>query len=169
MASYGSGGTFLSVAPTVTYTGSSPSTSNDVITVDFFQNFYDTSSGSWNGTYTEHIPLSLTSNAAAGSSVEGELFVGGDGLGAAPPAGPGSNTFYQNSMNLTNLGTGSTLLYEYEFTFDFDTGTTSGATAASVPEPSQLLSLGVALSALVIGGFISRRRLMYSKDQGRIL
>jgi hypothetical protein len=160
------------VSPVVTYTGASPTTTNDIVTVDFFQNFYDTSSGTWDGTYTEHVPLSLTSNAASGSYVEGELYIDGtNGLGLAGPVGPGGSTYVQESENLTGFpgDTNSTLLYEYEFTFDFTAGTTSGATAASVPEPSQLLPLGVALSAVAIFGFVSRRRLMYPKDQGRIL
>ena len=68
-ASYTAAGTAIFVNPTVTYVGVGPSLNNDVISINFFQNYYDASSGSWDGAYTETVPLALLGNVGAGSTV----------------------------------------------------------------------------------------------------
>jgi hypothetical protein len=146
-ASYGNNGTEVSITPTATYTGSSPSAGNDVINFDFFQNFYDNSPGSWDGSYTETVPLQLFGNVGAGSVVQAELFIDGQGLGLVGPYGVGDH-FGSNTENLTGLDA-ATLSYEYEFNYDFQAGTQRGSTASSVPEPYETLPLlGVVLLVL---------------------
>ena len=153
---YNAGGTEIIVNPFVTYTGASASTTNDVINFNFFQNYYDASPGTWNGAYTETIPLSISGNVGAGSTASGELFYDGQGLGLVGPFGPGSH-FGQNTVNLTGL-TDSTLAAEYEFTFSFQRGTQTGASESSpVPEPYQALPLGLALAGLVCRRLVVRR------------
>lgn len=155
-AAYTALGTSLSVDPVVTYTGASPSTTNDVITFNFFQNYYDASAGTWNGAYTETIPLNILGNVGAGSTASAELFYDGQGLGLVGPFGPGYH-YGQNTVSLTGL-TASTLSAEYEFTFDFQPGTLTGASESSpVPEPYQALPLGLALAGLVCRRLLVRR------------
>jgi hypothetical protein len=156
-ASYTPLGTAIYVNPVVTYTGAAASTSNDVITFNFFQNYYDNSSGTWNGAYTETVPLIISGNVGAGSTASGELFYDGQGLGLVGPFGPGYNVG-QNTVNLTGL-TDSTLAAEYEFTFNFKAGTQTGASdSAAIPEPYQALPLGLALAGLVCRRLVVRRR-----------
>ena len=160
-ASYTAQGTEIIINPVATYTGGSPSLGNDVITFNVFQNYYDSSPGSWDGAYTETVPLALLGNVGAGSTVEAELFYDGQGLGLVGPFGPGYH-FGQNTVSLTGL-TGSTLSAEYEFTFDFQAGTLTGADAGSVPEPYEALPLGLALAGLVCSRLVVRRRSRYTR------
>ena len=149
LASY-MGSTVLTVNPVVTYTGVNPSVGNDVINFDFFQNYYDNSPGSWDGAYTENVPLALLGPVGAGSTASAELFYDGQGLGLIGPFGPGSN-FGQNTVGLSGL-TASTLAAEYEFNFDFTAGTLNGATgnaSATVPEPYEAFPLGMVLIGVV--------------------
>ena len=164
--SYNSNGTFVMDSPTVTYTGSSPTTTNDIISVDFFQSFYDSSPGTWDGNYTEYVPLQLSASAPAGSSVEGQLFIDTTAFPLVGPAGPGSNTYTSNTEDLVGFtgDTSDNLVYEYAFTFDFQAGTTTGTTSSSVtPEPSEALPLALAFAGLVLFGSVRRRRFGYSK------
>jgi hypothetical protein len=156
-AAYNALGTSISVNPVVTYTGASPSTTNDVITFNFFQNYYDASPGSWDGAYTETIPLNISGSVGAGSTASGELFYGGQGLGLVGPFGLGSHVG-QNTVTLSGL-TASTLSAEYEFTFDFEPGTLTGGSdnSSPIPEPYQALPLGLALAGLVGRRLLVRR------------
>jgi hypothetical protein len=157
-ASYNGTSTQLSVDPMAIYVGSNPSVGNDVIDFQFFQNFYDSTRPDWDGNYTEDVPLSLSANAGSPSTVSGELFYDGQGLGLIGPFGPGNNTG-QNTVALTGL-TDPTLAAEFVFTADFQSGTAPGANAAAfanVPEPAEALPLGIVFLAF---GFrlVSRRR-----------
>jgi hypothetical protein len=156
-ASYTGAGTAVTIYPVATYVGSSPSIGNDTIAFDSFQNIYDSSRGSWDGSYTETIPLSLSGNAGAGSTVSGELFWDGQGLGLIGPFGIGNNVG-QNTETLTGLDA-TTLSAEYAFTFNFDAGTQNGAVASSspVPEPVYTYLMGFGLLALVLLRHRSRK------------
>jgi hypothetical protein len=158
---YNAGGTEIIVNPVATYIGASPSVGNDAIAFNFFQNYYDNSRGSWDGAYTETVPLALLGSVGSGSTVSAQLFYDGQGLGLVGPFGPGYH-FGQNTVNLTGL-TASTLAAEYEFTFDFAAGTLTGASASSgIPEPCQALPLGLALAGLVCSRLGVRRRSSYT-------
>jgi len=161
-ASYTAGGTEIIVDPVVTYIGASPSVGSDVIAFDFFQNYYDASAGTWNGAYTETVPLALLGNVGAASTVSAELFYDGQGLGLVGPFGPGYH-FGQNTETLTGL-TAATLTAEYEFNFDFAAGTQTGASASSAtPEPYEALPLGLALAGLVCSRLVVRRSSRYTR------
>jgi hypothetical protein len=164
-ASYTAAGTALMVSPVATYTGVSPSVGNDAIAFNFFQNYYDNSPGSWDGAYTETIPLALFGNVGSGSTASGELFYDGQGLGLVGPFGLGSHVG-QNTVNLTGL-TDSTLAAEYKFTYNFATGTQTGGGGSSpppatIPEPYEALPLGLAVAGLVCGRLAVRRRSSYT-------
>ena len=161
-ASYNSNGTALFVNPTATYIGGSPLTNNDVITFNFFQNYFDSSPGSWDGTFGETVPLMMAGGFGGGSMISGQLFYTtdagsrpGTGLGLVTLSHPGSTTGV-NSANLTGL-TGTTLEAEYEFTFDFGAGTVSGASESSpTPEPVETLPVGIALAVSI--WYVARRQ-----------
>jgi hypothetical protein len=157
-AEYNSNGTELSVDPTVTYVGSSPSVGDDSLEFQYFQNFYD--AGPWNGTYTEIIPLYLSANAAGGSTVSGQLFYDGQGIGLIGPYPPG-NYSGMNSANLSGL-TDPTLSADFQFYFDFAEGSTNGASASaassSAPEPAQTWPTAIFLLVGVYYRFVWRRR-----------
>lgn len=169
------GGTTLVVNPTVTYIGGTTTTSTDPIDFNFFQNFYSTAGSSWQGTYTETVPLTLSGGLGAGSNVTGELFYttdtggGGGGLGLVTLTTPNTSSTTTNSVVFSTGLTGTTLEGEAEFVFTFDPGTTSGAAAssppspASVPEPSETLPVGLALVAAVCCSVVARRRFGYTK------
>jgi hypothetical protein len=155
-------GTQILISPTVTYTGSTTTTTTDLITFNFFQNYYSTAGSSWNGSYTETVPLSVSAGVGSGSSATGELFYttelgGGGGLGLVTQTGAGSTTV-SNTLTLSGL-TGFTLEAEYEFTFEFNPGTTHGSSESSpVPEPAETSVVALALVGLVCGAVVARRR-----------
>ena len=154
--SYDANGSALSFIPTVTYTGSVPATSNDTITINFFQDIYDNSPGTFDGAYTETIPLSIPVD----TTVTGQLFVDGQGLPLVGPYGPGYYSV-QNTENLTGL-TGDYLAYDYQFVFNFAAGLPPGSTASapsSVPEPAQTIPAALGLIGL---GLVARRQ--YNKQ-----
>jgi len=158
-ASYDSGGTKVSVNPTATYIGALPSTSDDLITFTFYQDFYDARSGIWNGSYTENVPLLLSATAAPGSTIQAELFYDNQGLGTVGPFGPGS--YYESHTKLLSGLADGTLSAKFVFNFDFKPGTTKNSLGTSpstpTPEPAQMLPLGMAF----LGGaykLVTRRR-----------
>lgn len=150
-ASFNAGGTNIAFDPTVTYTGATPTTSTDVITLDMFENYFATLGigGNWNGAYTENVALAL-SGAGPGSSVTGQLCYDGTCLAALTQSGNGSSN-QTNTQTLTGL-TSNTLSAEFEYTFDFAPGT------GSIPEPAQTLPVGLALLSFVCYHFVVRRR-----------
>jgi hypothetical protein len=158
-ASFNAGGTNISFEPTVTYTGTSATTTADDITLDMFENYYTSGVGvNWNGAYTEDAALVL-SGAGPGSSLTAQLCYDGTCLAALTQSGNGSST-KTNTQTLTGL-TGNTLSAEYEFTFDFAPGTSSGSTGSSppsIPEPAQTLPVGLALLSFACYHVVARRR-----------
>ena len=165
-ASYTAAGTQLFIDPAATYIGASPSVGNDDIAFDFFQNFYDNSPGSWDGSYTESVPLNISGNVGAGSTASGQLFYDGQSLPLVGPFGLGSH-LGQNTATLTGL-TDPTLAAEYELVFDFQAGTQTGAgdsspAASSVPEPYEALPLGLALGCVAWNRRAARRRASYTR------
>ncbi|MBV8052005.1 MAG: hypothetical protein JOZ80_12490 [Acidobacteriaceae bacterium] len=158
-ASYSNtGGNNISLTLNATYTGSGPSTGHDVISFDLLQNYYDPRPGTWDGTYTESIPVSFSGNVGTGSTVTANLcYDGSQCVGQVGPYGPGSYDV-SNSAVLTGLGTGDYLDADFNFTFDFMPGTQPGAggDVTSAPEPAQ--TIPAALGLALIGGFFLRRR-----------
>ncbi|HEX3747302.1 MAG TPA: hypothetical protein VHW09_25375 [Bryobacteraceae bacterium] len=152
-AEYDSGGTRLAVDFSVDYVGIGPSTGNDSLNLQYLQNFYDT--GPWDGNYTEYIPLFLSADAGAGSTVSGELFYDGQSVGLVGPDGPGTYSG-MNSTTLTGL-TDPTLSADFQFIFNFNQGTVTNASASTissdVPEPAQTLPIGI---FLVLSGLYFR-------------
>ena len=162
-ASYDANRTRLSVDPMATYVGVDPSIGNDLITFQFFQNFYGPGPGTWDGSYTETVPLSLSLTAGAGSTVSGQLSYDGQPMGLIGPHGPG-DFLEQNTMTLSGL-TDNTLASIFVFNFDFHQGTTANTTAsaasvtvADVPEPAQALPLGIAFLGAAYRLATRRRR-----------
>jgi hypothetical protein len=153
-------GTEIVINPVATFV-SGPSTTTDTITFDFFQNYYtNISNPTWDGTYTETVPLDIEGPVASGSTASGELFYDGQGLGLVGPVGPGFH-YKQNMVALTGLDL-STLSAEYEFTYTFAPGTTGGSISSpSIPEPAETLPL--ALLGLGSCGFALRRRAKSAK------
>jgi len=160
-ASYGAGGSSILVDPTVTYTGTSPSTSADTITFDLFQSYYDTTPGSWAGTYHETVPLFLSSGVGTGSYEEAQLCYDSDCLPLVQLLGPGSTSAtHSAALDFGAADTANNLVAEYEFTYGFGIGTTSGsvATSPTVPEPAEALPLGLALLGFACYRVVVRRR-----------
>ncbi len=156
-ASYGAAGSQIVVDPTVTYIGSGPSIATDVISLNFYQSIFDDSPGTFDGTYTENIPLVVPANVEA----FGQLFV--DGLGL-PLFGPYTNGTYDPSASqaLTGL-TGDVLAYEYNFTYQFDAGVLNGTSTSSpsatlTPEPAQTIPAAFALGGFAMAVFRRRKR-----------
>src|ERR1035441_10516292 len=66
-------GSTLFVNPAVTYEGSAATTGLDTINFDMLLSYFDPRPGSWAGTYTETIPLQVSSSVGAGSNVSVQL------------------------------------------------------------------------------------------------
>jgi hypothetical protein len=155
-AAYNSGGTSLSINPTVTYVGATPSVGNDSISISYTQPYFDNSPGSWDGLYTETIPVNIIGAVGAGSSLSGQLSYNGQGLGVLT----GSSGVLTNSANLTGLTT-DTLTADFELTYNLNAGTAPGAgisspASSSVPEPTEALPVGMGLAGVMYT--VARRR-----------
>ena len=155
-------GSSIGLGLSATYTGSSPSVGNDVLTFDLLQNYFDNSAGSFDGTYHETAPVTLSGNVGAGSTVTAQLSYDGQGIGLLGPYGPGTN-LGQQSAYLTGLD-GNYLDADFNFTFHFLAGTQPGAggtSPAPTPEPALLLPLGAGFLALI-------SRLKHRKSQAPV-
>jgi MYXO-CTERM domain-containing protein len=155
-ATYGAAGSQIVVDPTITYIGSAPSVATDVISLNFYQSIFDNSPGTFDGTYSETIPIVVPANV----EVFGQLFVDGQGL---PLLGPFTNgTYDPNAMQaLTGLN-GNTLAYEYNFTYQFSAGVLNGTSTSSpsamlTPEPAQTIPAALALGGFALAAFRRRR------------
>lgn len=167
-ASYSSAGTFIVLNFSVIYTGISPSTGNDTLTFDMLQDYFDSGPGTWDGTYTETVPITIGGQVGTSSSVSANLFYDGQGVGQVGPfVGPGSYNGTQ-SADLTGLD-GDTLGADFQFVFDFTPGTQPGAgstvllSPAPIPEPPQSVPAALALFAL-FGACLVRRRSRASRN-----
>jgi hypothetical protein len=155
-------GSTIAVNPTFTYEGASPSVGSDTLTFDMYQLYFDTTPGTWAGTYTESIPLSLGATAGPGSTIEGQLLYDGQSVGLVGPFGPGTYSV-TNSKSLDFgpfLNNAPFLLADFQFTADFGAGTlpgtsASGASPAATPEPATDLACGLGLILFV---YVGRRR-----------
>jgi hypothetical protein len=154
------GGTFISLNVGATYLGSTTTTSTDTLTVDLFQNYFDSSPGTWDGTYHESSGEVSLSNAGAGSWVSVQGFWGvTQPLQGLPLLGPFSSPGTSNvpgSAVLTGLS-GDLLMGELQVVFEFTPGTLAGASASSIaiPEPG---FLPVGLGLLGVGMYFVRKR-----------
>jgi hypothetical protein len=152
-ASYGSGGTVFSVSLGVTYLGNSVSgpSSADSLTVDVFQDIFDDSPGTFDGTYTESIPVSIFGAVGAGTNVSAQLLWDGQSVGLIGPF-VGDGTFSgDSSANLTGL-TGDFLAGDFQFIYNFAAGTDPGAGASvlnSTPEPVETIPAALAIVAAI--------------------
>jgi hypothetical protein len=165
-ARYDSDGTWIDVTPVVMYTGSAPAAGTDRITFDLLQNYFDNSPGTWDGNYTETLPL--VNSAGRGSTLSAQLIIDGQGLPVAGPFGPGSY-YLQNTAYLSGL-TGDILSWDYQFQFDFPATTTlRGARMARlespVPEPCLMFPCGIALMLLTVASREVHRR--FSVNSGK--
>jgi len=164
-ARYDNDGTWIYVTPTVVYTGAGRAAGSDLIVFDLFQNYFDDSPGTWDGAYTETLPLQ---NAAGpGSTISAQLLIDGQELPLVGPYGPG--TYYQqNTASLTGL-TGDTLAWDYRFQFDFPAARTlRGARMARLavippvvtPEPATAIPCAAAFVILIAASQVLRRMRM---------
>jgi uncharacterized protein (TIGR03437 family) len=147
LSSYDESGIVFTVLVAATYVGNSGGTSSqgDSFTLDFLQDIFDNGPGTFDGTYTETLPVTL----AANTSVAGNLFWNGQGVGALGPfVGPGSFDGF-TSNNLARLD-GDYLEGDFRFTFNFVTGAVPGATALVdvIGAPLSITSSGA------LGGFM---------------
>ena len=152
-ASYGNDGSAIVINFSAIYTGATASVGNDVLTFDILQNYFDNSPGTFDGTYTENVPVTLGTNVGAGSNITAQLFYDGKGVGLVGPFGVGTN-YASKSANLTGL-TGDYLDADFNFTFDFMAGSqpgSGGTVSSTTPEPAQLLPFGgsLLLAALLL-------------------
>jgi hypothetical protein len=139
-------GSSIYVDPTVTYIGAGPSVAADTVTFDLLQGYFDSGPGSWAGTYSEDIPLNL--NGPAGSTVSGQLFYDGEGVGLAGPFAPGNYLVSESKfLDFGDLDTSDTLSADYNFVFDFTPGLKPGQGGGSsvVPEPALAIPSGLCL------------------------
>jgi hypothetical protein len=155
-------GGFIAINLTAMYTGSSPSATQDIVSFDLLQNYFDPLPGTWNSPpdYTETVPISLSPNVGPGSTVSANLcYNGNQCVGEVGPFGPGSYNV-SKSTPLTGLGSGDFLDADFNFTFDFMPGTQPGAgavtSAATVPEPAQ--TIPALLTLMMLGGVAYRRQ-----------
>jgi hypothetical protein len=129
--------------------------------MNFYANYYNSSPGTWDGAYTETVPLELYGNVGAGSTVSAELFYGGQGIGLVGPFGPGYH-FAQVTTTLTGLNNDILpAVFVFNFNFEAGTDTGSGGSGSPVPEPCEALPLGLALGCVVWGRLAARRRSSY--------
>jgi hypothetical protein len=153
-ASYGSAGSLFGVTLDVKYLGNSSTgvSQGDTLTVDFLQDIFDSGPGTFNGTYTEVIPLAMSGTLGSGSNVSGQLLWDGQSIGVVGPlVGDGSLTGTK-SANLTGL-TGNYLSGDFNFVVDFAQGTMPGAQSIvsnSVPEPAETIPVALVIGAALI-------------------
>jgi hypothetical protein len=154
ITSYGAtylSGTYIYIDFSATYVGSSPSTSADTIQIDELQDFYSNIPGTWDGDYTENVPVIVGS----GTTFQANLCYNGRAstacVGQVGPVGAGTYNFAL-SNGLTGLGGGDYLAADFDFVLNFPEGTAPGTAidvVSSVPEPGQTIPVAVLLVVLV--------------------
>jgi hypothetical protein len=146
-------GTILNLTLTATYTGDGPTSVADILTLDLLQNFFNSSVGTWDGVYSESVPVNIFGDVGDGTNATARFLVDGQNVGTIGPFGPGTN-LGQASKALSDLG-GNTLTQDFNFVFTFEPGTDPGAgsvvsaTPNVVPEPSSLLLFGSGLASVL--------------------
>jgi hypothetical protein len=151
-------GSTIVVNPTFIYAGAAPSSGNDTITFDLYQFYFDAECCTWAGTYSESVPLFLSSTAGPGSTIAGQLLFDGQSVGLVGPFGPGDYLVSESAALDFGFSDNSPfLLADYQFTAQFDAGTLpgAGASGAATPEPAMDLVCGLGLILFVC---IARRQ-----------
>lgn len=147
---------------TATYEGTSPSAQDDTVILEDLQNNIVPGSFSLNGTYSESLSASFSGTLAKFTSLRGQLFVNGNGLGTIGPfSAPGSQTI---TMPLSL--TGRVLDEDFQVVFDFGPGTNPGMSITgmtSTPEPGGIIPVA-AILALCLGIPAIRRSRLVSKQ-----
>jgi hypothetical protein len=146
-------GSAIGVDPSVAYLGAEPTAGADTIDFTLFQSYFDTSCCSWAGTYSESVPLSLSALAGPGSTVAGELFYDGQGVGLAGPYGPGNYLVNESaSLDFGASDSNPELTADFSFAFQFAAGTLPGAISSSIPPtPEPALSIPCGLGLILLG------------------
>jgi hypothetical protein len=131
----------------------------DTISVDLLLNFQDsTPNSTWASDpsdpstfYSEGIPLSLT--APAGSTISGQVFYDGQGVGLAGPYAPGTYYYTQATpLDFGALDTSNTLSADFNVTAVFAADAPAGAGGgSSTPEPAMAIPCGLGLLLLTYG------------------
>jgi hypothetical protein len=131
----------------------------DTLTINVLQNVYDNSPGTFDGLYTENVPVTISGAIGTGSSVTANLFYDGQGVGQVGPfvgAGNynGSASAYLPLPGRTDL-TGDYLYEDFQFIYDFAPGTDPGAGGGTpfanenTPEPAETLPMALAFGLLI--------------------
>jgi hypothetical protein len=148
-------GSTLSVDPTITYEGATPSAAKDTLDFDFSQAYFDTSCCTWAGTYFETVPLFLASTAGHGSKISGQVLYDGKSVGLVGPFGPGAYSISESAnLDFGMLDTNPTLLGDFELEAVLGKGTLPGTIASStspVPEPATFLPCVLGLILIYYG------------------
>ncbi len=152
-----SGGTHVDFKPTATYESSTPLTAGfDAITMTYTQTITAASNLSFDGTYTETVPLFAGDHETA----SGHLTVGTTDFPTIALSGPGSFTGTA-SEDIENLPSGS-VTETWTFLFQFFNGAVKGESASSptstVPEPAQIIPAGLSLVGFALVALRRRKQ-----------
>lgn len=163
-ASYGANGSVFVADVAAMYVGNSTNTKSkgDMFTIDVLQSIFDNGPGSFDGLYTETVPVTIGISVGPNTLVSADLFYNGQGVGLVGPF-IGTGTYYgQAQSNLTGL-TGNYLNADFQFSYVFTAGATAGAGAAVVvssatPEPAETIPAALACGLFVWAVIVRRRR-----------
>ena len=169
ITSYGAtylSGTYIYIDLSATYTGTSPSTSADTIQVDELQDFYNNTPGTWDGNYTEVVPVIVGNGATFQANL---CYNGGSFTQCVGQVGPLDTGTYNNNLssNLVGLGGGDYLAADFDFIFNFPDGTLPGTSIdvpSSVPEPSQRVPVALALLGCLCAMLVRGRKFSSRKE-----
>src|SRR5581483_7824272 len=157
---------YIYIDMSATYIGSGPSTSADTIQVDELQDFFDNTPGTWDGNYTEVVPLIVGNGASFQANL---CYSGGSStqcVGQVGPVGAGTYNFNLNS-NLSGLGGGDYLAADFDLVFKFPAGTLPGTSIelpSSVPEPAQTFPIVLAIAGGFFAMWLRRRKFSLGEE-----
>jgi hypothetical protein len=155
-------GTYIYIDLSATYTGSAPSTSTDTIQVDQLQDFTNDGPGTWDGNYTEDVPVIVGDGTTFQANLCYDLT---QCVGQVGPLGGGTYDYNLNN-NLVGLD-GEYLDADFDFVFTFPEGTLPGTSIdvpASVPEPAQRVPVVLVMLGGLCAMFLRRRRFSAGKE-----
>lgn len=135
-------GTFVGFYPTVTLIAGTDTTA-DTITVDLLQDFLDPGVTTWDGTYSEHIPFTLS----PGVTANGQRLI--STVDDPTEQSVGLITGGSASKSLSGLS-GDELVTNYQLNFTFLDAPVGAAGSSPVPEPSQTIPVALGLVGLVV-------------------
>jgi hypothetical protein len=152
-------GSTLSVDPTITYEGASPSVKKDTLDFDFSQEYFDTSCCTWAGTYFETVPLFLASTAGNGSKISGQVLYDGKSVGLVGPFGPGAYSVSESAnLDFGSLDTNPTLLADFDLDAVLGKGTLPGTIASSTSPTPESATILLCVLGLILIYYGLRRR-----------